>query len=213
MKTLSKITAMVLLAVLTLVGCRKDELTTGGSSSGSSGSGSMSVLMTGGSGSSSGKIGPALYSKINVEVTGVEINYSGAASGWISLPAKAGIYNLLELQNNVTTVLVEGTTLPPGMVSQLRLILGTHNSVSLPNDATYELTVPSGDETGIKINLDATITSKADVKVILDFIADASIIVTGNNTYMLKPVIEAKIVQTVPTIPNKPYITPPPATN
>ncbi len=59
---------------------------------------------------------PANYSAVNVDVIGLEINYE--SSGWVILPINKGIYNLLELQNNVSAILADNVKIPAGKVTR-----------------------------------------------------------------------------------------------
>ena len=59
---------------------------------------------------------PADYAEVNVEILDVEVHYAdsdtnSSSQGWISLDAKAGVYDLLELQDSVTAVLADSVEL------------------------------------------------------------------------------------------------------
>ena len=73
---------------------------------------------------------PAAYDAVNIEILGMEIKATtdGGENGWQELPVNAGIYNLLEFTNGMDTLL-STVELPEGRVSQLRLILGSNNSI------------------------------------------------------------------------------------
>lgn len=184
MKTIGKILVLLALVsgcVLLLSACKKDMHV-----------GTMRVKMTD---------APSAYSQVNVEILAVEAHYSDekmGASGWVKLPVKASVYDLMALQNNVTAVLAENTEMPLGHITQLRLILGDNNSVVISNQANgyfiYPMDVPSSANTGIKINIDGRIESNKNLVVVLDFDAAASVKVTGNDTYHMDPVIKVKSV-------------------
>jgi hypothetical protein len=110
------------------------------------------------------------------------------------LNTNAGIYDLLKIQNDVTAVLTQDTKLPVGEITQLRLMLGTHNSLFISNDSEFSLTVPSAYNTGIKINVNTSVSSAQHLVITLDFNAERSIVVEGNGDYILNPVIEVKSV-------------------
>lgn len=110
-------------------------------------------------------------------------------SGWIDLETAAGMYNLLDLQNNVTAVLVNSDTIPAGHITQMRLILGENNYLVV-DSVSYDMTTPSAQQSGLKINLNATFEEGSTYEIILDFDAEQSIVVTGNGKYILKPVIK-----------------------
>lgn len=169
-KTIGFCAAVILLAVVPNA-CKKENM-----------NGSMTVRMTD---------APADFVQVNVEVVGLEIHHE--ASGWMSIPINIGIYNLLDLQNDVSVVLANNVNLPVGKVNQMRLILGANNSL-VDSTTTYPLKVPSGFESGLKINIDQVIMSNNNLQIVLDFDANASIVSQGNGGYSLKPVLKLKSV-------------------
>lgn len=133
------------------------------------------------------KDAPGDFQQVNVEILRVQVHCE--AEGWVSVPTNAGVYDLLELQNDVNVVLTDGDQFPVGKVNQLRLILGDDNSV-LVDDVYYNLALSSEDKTGIKINIDQMIESDQTLMLLLDFDAHKSIVIEGNGIYRLKPVIQ-----------------------
>ena len=69
------------------------------------------------------------------------------------------------------------------------MILGNNNSV-LINGISQPLTTPSSQQSGLKLNVYATLVEGIEYKMWLDFDAGRSIVVNGNK-YILKPVIRA----------------------
>lgn len=132
---------------------------------------------------------PAAYDSVLVEILGVEVHTD--VNGWEVLPTNQGIYNLLELQNNVDTVLVNSQQLPSGLISQVRLILGQNNRV-VDSGISYPLSISSQDESGLKLNIHRVLQPNTPYLLVMDFDASQSILVTGNNTYKLKPVVSAE---------------------
>lgn len=131
---------------------------------------------------------PGPYDEVNVDIQGLEVHSD--VNGWHSIPlANPGVYDLLKLTNGLDTLL--GTvTLPSGTISQLRLKLGPNNTVKL-NGASYDLTTPSAQQSGLKIQLHKTLIPGILYDVTLDFDASKSIVQTGNGKFILKPVIRA----------------------
>jgi hypothetical protein len=127
--------------------------------------------------------------EVNVEVKEVRVNFASDTLSWVSLPTNAKVYNLLNLQNGVDTLLATASV-PTGTVQELRLILGTNNSIKI-NNVTSPLSLASADESGLKIKVSKKLTASLE-KILIDFDADLSIIQTGNGTYKLKPVIKLK---------------------
>jgi hypothetical protein len=140
---------------------------------------------------------PGDYLEVNVEVIRVMAHYDQPATGsngWVDLPTDTGVYNLLELQNNVTAVIANNSSMPLGHVNQMRLILGTQNNVMLSDSTIQPLLLSSQDKTGLKINVNTDITANNTVEIVLDFDADASVVKQGNDQYRLKPVIKVESV-------------------
>ena len=127
--------------------------------------------------------------EINVDVREVRVKMSDDSTGWQSLATNAHIYNLLDFQNGVDTAIATGSV-TTGNVRELRLILGPNNSIKI-NNVVYPLTIPSGDESGLKIKVNKNLATTLD-NLNIDFDAALSIIQTGSGTYKLKPVIKLK---------------------
>jgi hypothetical protein len=129
---------------------------------------------------------PAAYEEVNVDLQQVNIKMSGDTSSWISMSTKTGIYNLLALQNGLDTLIGEGT-FPAGKVMEVRLVLGTNNTIKA-NGQLYPLTIPSGSESGLKIKLDKTLATPLD-SVVIDFNAALSV-QQEQDGFKLRPVIK-----------------------
>lgn len=141
---------------------------------------------------------PADFTEVNVNITEVWAHYSG---GWVELNANTGFYDLLQLQNGVTDVLADPTSLPTGKINQMRLVLGGNNYAVEVIDSVsvqHPLLLSSQDKTGLKINLNSEVLANQTMVVTLDFDAESSIVETGNGEYKLKPVIKVADVTYVP---------------
>ncbi|WP_395050229.1 DUF4382 domain-containing protein [Flavobacterium sp.] len=128
---------------------------------------------------------PGPYEAVFVDVQGVEITGSGGET--VTLNAKKGIYDLLKLSNGVST-LIATDTLETSKIEQIRLILGTNNTVVL-GGVSYPLSTPSADQSGLKLQVHQTLQQGILYAILLDFDANKSIVTTGNGSYKLKPVI------------------------
>lgn len=177
MKTLMKLimSAVIALGIMTLSSSCKKEIR-------ENPEGYMTVKMTD---------APADYLAVKVDITGFNVHTE--SKGWINVPIKAGIYNLLELQNDITVVLADRFTMPIGRVSQVRFVLGSHNTI-VTTTGEYDLKVPSGMESGLKINVDETIENNEHIAITLDFDAKASVVENGVGDFILKPVIKVKSI-------------------
>lgn len=128
---------------------------------------------------------PGPYDEVNVDIQGVEV--MGENGKTVILNVKKGIYNLLELSNGVDA-LIATDSLEMSKVTQIRLILGTKNTVVLDN-VTYPLSTPSAQQSGLKLQVNQSLEEGILYSVLLDFDANKSIVNLGNGGYQLKPVI------------------------
>jgi len=130
---------------------------------------------------------PAGYDAVNVEILYMEANLG---SGWVEFPVEhPGVYNLQDFTNGNTLLLIDDTPTAPGVMTELRLILGTNNSVVV-NGISYELKTPSGQTSGYKIKMDPQPLEQGGLyRLVIDFDVSVSVHQTGNGKYMLKPVI------------------------
>lgn len=138
---------------------------------------------------------PASFDSVNIVVTQVSVHMAGndSLSGWQTISDTTAHYDLLQLQNGAE-VLFASHQLPAGQYTQIRLIIGTGSYVVV-GGVSYPLTIPSGMQTGIKLNHTFTIVNGEVYQLLLDFDADMSIIQTGTGQYKLKPVIRVVPVQ------------------
>ncbi|MDB5201001.1 MAG: hypothetical protein JWQ27_410 [Ferruginibacter sp.] len=134
---------------------------------------------------------PTALDSVLIDIREVRVKMSDDSTGddnWTNLSTQAGVYNLLSFQNGVDTLLASGS-IPAGNVKQLRFVLGTNNRV-VASGVSYPLTVPSGAESGLKINLNKNISSPLET-LLIDFDAAASIKLEQGG-YKLRPVLKIK---------------------
>ena len=164
-----------------------------GGSGSTSGTGTMKVSMT--DAPSCG------YDQVNVTVTKVRVNQSSdavdGASGWVDIPlAQPQRVDLLTLTNGVLFPLGEAP-LPAGKYQQMRLVLADNtpaaplaNSVKPTGGTEVPLDTPSGQQSGLKLNMNVDVPAGQVVDVVLDFDACKSVVKRGGTgKYNLKPVI------------------------
>ena len=137
---------------------------------------------------------PSDYQAIKVEVLQIKLHHSTV--GWIELPTIAGVYDLLTLQDNVSATLVDSFSLPAGEITQLRLVLGDENTIKI-DDQMFPLDTPSGQMSGLKINIDRHFSTDQNYLLTVDFDAKSSIIEHGNGKYSLKPIIRLASISPV----------------
>ena len=153
------------------------------------------------------------YQAVYVTIDRVDIHLGGnenSPNNWETVAEPKATYNLLELVNGVLEHLGI-TTLPAGKYTQMRLIIGRTQDYSLNIFGTqhpfanyvilagsgdiYELKVPSGSQTGIKLVHGFTIKQDQTKELILDFDAAKSVVKAGaSGRWLLKPTI--KVVDT-----------------
>ena len=131
---------------------------------------------------------PADYDSINVHIVAIEVQINHDNDSWIPINTKDSIYNLLDLQNGITTLIAQDT-IPAGVLQQVRFILGDGNKVVV-NGVSYPLATPSAEESGLKIKIGQSLNETLNTFK-LDFIASASIN-EENGAYKLHPVIQLR---------------------
>jgi hypothetical protein len=153
------------IAVFLIASCSKDHTRT-----------SLTVMLTD---------APANYNQVNVDVQGIELTGDGGEK--VLLSANKGVYNLLEYANGAKTMIATGA-IESGTIEQIRLILGSDNSVMI-DSVVYPLNTPSAQQSGLKLQLHKTFEPGVDYSLTLDFDALQSVIKKGNGEYQLKPVV------------------------
>ncbi|PUA96323.1 uncharacterized protein DUF4382 [Acidovorax sp. 107] len=141
------------------------------------------------------------YSAVNVTVEKVRVHQSSSAAetdaGWSEIvlsPARR--VDLLTLTNGVLMELGQ-VPLPTGKYTQMRLVLASNsganplaNSVVPTGQAETALKTPSGQQSGVKANVNIDIAANKMADFVLDFDACKSVVSAGaSGQYLLKPVV------------------------
>ena len=126
------------------------------------------------------------YQQVNVDIQQVIIKGYGNNDEY-DLADNAGVYNLLDYQNGLDTLLGE-ITVDYDSISQIRLVLGPENSVMV-DSVLYPMETPSAQQSGLKINVHGELMYVDTFIVSLDFDVSESVHQLGNGTYQLHPVI------------------------
>jgi hypothetical protein len=193
MKTLARLLLMgILLGLAAAVGCNSD---------GDTSSGSISVGIT------DDPIKDLGITEVWVTIDSISVHRSGG--GWLDIVPNARVstpltVNLLDLRNGITEDLGLDS-LPADRYTQIRLRLGETPEGGLDNPhpfanyvvvgeggddpGTHELTIPSGHQSGIKLNHPFDIETGVTYELVLDFDAASSIHLTGSGKYMMRPTI------------------------
>jgi hypothetical protein len=136
---------------------------------------------------------PATFDSVFVTISKIEV--STADDSWVTLSTQPQRFDLLALQNDATALL-GGADLAAGTYNQLRLVVDSSSVVV--GGVETPLTIASGAQTGIKINLDTDITADTKYTLVLDYDASKSVKSTGAG-YLMTPVIKVKSFTGTPT--------------
>jgi len=131
---------------------------------------------------------PAAYDSVNVHIVGMQVQINHDTAAWLSINTKDSIYNLLDLQNGLTTVIAQDTV-PAGVLQQVRFILGSDNTVVV-NGVSFPLETPSAQSSGLKVKIGRVLAETLNTFT-LDFDASLSI-QEQNGSYKLQPVIKMR---------------------
>lgn len=133
---------------------------------------------------------PATLDSVVICISLVEVHKAGSETtqgSWFTINDSLRYFDLLQLTNGASAVLGD-TSLSAGKYTQIRLIV-EDGSYVIDNGVKENLNIPSGSQSGIKLNHSFDIESGNLYEFYLDFNVDKSIIQTGNGQYKLKPVI------------------------
>jgi hypothetical protein len=176
------------LLALSAIGVALSLAACGGGGDGSAPTGTLQLSVTD---------APACYEHVMVNVAKVRVHPSADASTsdndgeWKEIvPANAPV--LIDLVNLTNGQLQDlgSASVPAGSYHQMRLVLaGTGNSVTPVGGTAQALTTPSGQQSGLKINADFTVTENQTSDLLMDFDACKSVVLASNGKYILKPVV------------------------
>lgn len=143
-----------------------------------------------------------LIGSTQVTIDGVEIrkkieHENGAEmDSFLVVSNETANFNLLELTNGVSELLAT-IDLDPGYYDMIRLHV-VDATITMKDGTTFDLDIPSGDASGLKILLQPAVYIEAGkiADVLLDFDVSRSFIVKGNikgkiNGFIFKPVVRA----------------------
>ena len=101
--------------------------------------------------------------------------------------------DLLALTGGQAETLLDHFTLPAGRYEWIRLMVdtaGTRDSyIVLLGGAEHELDIPSGDQTGLKLNRGFSVPAGGSADFTIDFDLRKSVHVTGTGDYLLRPTL------------------------
>ena len=120
--------------------------------------------------------------EVNITVTGVDVrtDNTDSSSPYLRLSNDTLTFNLADLRNGVTETLVD-KEIGPGRIDLVRLYIGDANIV-LTNGDLFDLKVPSGAQTGLKLFIKPAIMVEGGITadLVLDFDLEKSLVPNGN---------------------------------
>jgi hypothetical protein len=148
-----------------------------------------------------------MVEEANVSINKIEIRKTGEGvddgNPFLLISEEEQNFNLLELSNGVTAGLAE-IEIPVGSYDLIRLYVSAA-SIKLKNGSEFDLTIPSGSQTGIKVFIDPSIevVGGLSAELLLDFDVSKSFVVQGNpdtpagiNGFHFKPSIRVSNIST-----------------
>jgi len=136
---------------------------------------------------------PAMeFSNVTIAFTGIFLK--PADGEWVEFNFdQPKTWNLLELQSGLSEPLITDEEVPAGDYTQLRLLIDTDGSfVTLKDQPDIEksLAVPSGEQSGLKLNGDFVVAANTETDFTIDFDVKKSIVNPQGQSladYLLKP--------------------------
>lgn len=125
----------------------------------------------------------------------VEIRLVPKTGNIITVSNQPKQINLLAMKDDAAPLFAD-TLLPQGSYTQIRLVLAAENGYVVKDGQQFSLKVPSGAQSGLKIDGDFTVVSGLILRLTLDFSVD-SLHWNKGQGYMLKPVTHIKEIETM----------------
>ena len=131
---------------------------------------------------------------VYVEFTGLELKAAGGKSETVTFDKPKRI-DLLAQQGGNSALLLSNEELPSGEYNWVRLAVNAEDDsvmdsyIVLSDSSEHELDVPSGSQSGLKLNRGFTVPEGGSANFTIDFDLRHSIVLTGNGKYKLKPVL------------------------
>lgn len=140
--------------------------------------------------------------QVVVQFTAIELKPRNGSSVVINLASPQSI-DLLDLQNGETATLLDQHTIAAGQYDWLRLAVNAefdnvYDSYIVFDNLQHELFVPSGAQTGLKLNQGFTVAEGQTARFVIDFDLRKSIVEpVGQPGYFLKPTLRLIDLQQV----------------
>jgi hypothetical protein len=152
----------------------------GGGGSSSAGTGTLSLGVT------DGPVETA--DAVVVAFDAVEVKPASGDAVTITLDGVQQI-NLLDYQGGERVLLVDDRELVAGAYNWIRLAVVENDSYIEVNGSRYPLTIPSGAQSGLKMNRGFTVAAGGSVDFTVDFDLRKSVVQNGVGDYKLRPTV------------------------
>jgi uncharacterized repeat protein (TIGR02059 family) len=181
---MKKLIFAIFAAAVLMSGCNKIETT-------SDGAGRLSVMIT------DDPFNVSSVESATVTITKIEIRKAGANEGepFIELLINPVTIDIFKLRNGITQELVN-LEVPQGDYDLVRLYVDEANLTLKDPAETFNMKVPSGEQTGIKVFISPVIHVEGGIsaELLLDFDLSKSFVMRGHNAhngFIFKPCIRA----------------------
>ncbi len=125
-------------------------------------------------------------SELNITISRMDIvNIDGTV---VTILNEERSMNILDIAKS-NPVVLSNVSISPGEYSQLRLVLKDNSTIKVDGEV-FDIKIPSGEQSGLKLNGPFNIVSGKLFRLDLDFVADESVLWTKGQGYKLKPVIK-----------------------
>lgn len=179
---MKKLLLSIFAAALLMSGCNKTEI---------GGPGRLSVKIT------DDPFNISSVKSAEVTISKIEIRKAGANEGdpFIDLPINPVTIDIFKLRNGITQELVN-LAVPQGDYDLVRLFVDEANLTLKDPEETFNMKVPSGEQTGIKVFINPVIHVEGGIsaELLLDFDLSKSFVMRGHNAhngFIFKPCIKA----------------------
>jgi hypothetical protein len=137
---------------------------------------------------------PANFDSLNIDIQSVQVHSTTA--GWITLTSSAGVVNVLSYVNGSSLLVAQGDV-AAGSIDQIRLVLGSNNSVVV-HGSSIGLSAASSAalQAGLTINATGQLQAGGNYVFTIDFDAAQSVTTTGGSNFQFTPVIRLVVNQT-----------------
>ncbi|UKJ07176.1 DUF4382 domain-containing protein [Solitalea lacus] len=142
---------------------------------------------------------PGNYEEINLSVKEIVVKVNDEKNEPYVLEADKH-FNILDFKAGAATpdILVAEEEVPSGKIKEVRLVLNETGNTIKVDGQVYDLKIPSGSSSGWKVKLteEPSLSPGIAYSLVLDFDASQSIVKTGNEGFILKPVVRGIAVAT-----------------